>query len=494
VLIEPGTGAIVYRRSATATDHSRPKESAMSDTFPAGELHALADALAGLYDGIHEQAIVPDVTPEGLRERIAAEFNGFAAPQPLGDVLHRTMRLLRDGTVHVTHPRYFGLFNPSVLPAAVMGDLLTAAVNPQLAAWSHAPAANELERYLIDFFGMRVGLPEDTRAGCFCSGGAEANHMGILVALTRAFPDFPAAGLRALDAQPVLYMTAESHHSVSKAAAASGLGQQAVRTVPVDADLRLDVQALAEQVARDRREGLRPFLVVGTAGTTAAGTIDPLAELADLCASERLWLHVDAAWGGAAVLSPRLRPHLRGIERSDSVTIDAHKWLQVPMGAGMFLCRHGDLLPAAFGLRTGYMPVSVGGTDDPYATTLQWSRRCIGLKLLVALATLGETGYRELIERMVALGDRLRVALPSTGWEVVNATPLPVICFSHPRLRSGAVNPHALLPHFYHSNVWVSPVRLASDLTALRACVTSFRTREEDIDALVAAVRSAPLQ
>jgi glutamate/tyrosine decarboxylase-like PLP-dependent enzyme len=138
-------------------------------------------------------------------------------------------------------------------------------------------------------------------------------------------------------------------------------------------------------------------------------------------------------------------------------------------------------------------PASVAGAEDPYATTLQWSRRFIGLKLLVALATLGEPGYRELIERMAAMGDRLRNALPDTGWSVVNSTPLPVVCFSHPRLESGAVDPRSLLPHFYRSNVWVSPVRLASGAAALRACVCSFRTREADVDALVAAVRSAPL-
>src|SRR5204863_1107985 len=182
------------------------------------------------------------------------------------------------------------------------------------------------------------------------------------------------------------------------------LGRRAVRTGATDRHLKMDLGDLARRVAADRQSGLAPFMVVGTAGTTAAGVIDPLPELAAFCRAEGLWLHVDAAWGGAAVLSPRLRGHLAGIEAADSITCDAHKWFSVPMGAGMFFCRHREAVAEAFRAETSYMPGKTGAVVDPYTTSVQWSRRFIGLKLFMALAERGEAGYVEMIEHQAHLG------------------------------------------------------------------------------------------
>src|SRR5262249_8183342 len=150
----------------------------------------------------------------------------------------------------------------------------------------------------------------------------------------------------------------------------------ALHVVPVDDNLRMDVAALAARVDTDRRNGLMPVMVVGTAGTTGAGAIDPLPQLAEFCRSERLWFHVDAAWGGAAILSARLAGCLSGIEHADSITCDAHKWFSVPMGAGMFFCRHPQLTQEAFRAETSYMPARAGSAArDPYTSSVQWSRR-----------------------------------------------------------------------------------------------------------------------
>src|SRR2546430_11489276 len=175
----------------------------------------------------------------------------------------------------------------------------------------------------------------------------------------------------------------------------AGLGRRALRAVATDGQLQMDLGDLARRVAEDRHEGLAPFMVVATAGTTAAGVIDPLPELAAFCRAEGLWLHVDAAWGGAAVLSPRLRGHLAGIEAADSITCDAHKWFSVPMGAGMVFCRHPEAVGAAFRAETSYMPErTVGPVQDPYTTSVQWSRRVIGLKLFPGLRGQGAGGGR----------------------------------------------------------------------------------------------------
>jgi aromatic-L-amino-acid decarboxylase len=279
----------------------------------------------------------------------------------------------------------------------------------------------------------------------------------------------------------VLYVSEEAHHSFNKIAHMTGLGRQAIRTVGTDADLRLDLGDLARRVAEDRRRGNAPFMVVGTAGTTAVGAIDPLPELARFCRAENLWFHVDAAWGGAAILSPTLKGHLAGIEAADSITCDAHKWFSVPMGAGIFFCRHREAVAEAFRAETSYMPGKTAGpVVDPYTTSVQWSRRFIGLKLFLALAHHGESGYVEMIERQAYLGDVLRDSLQRAGWRLVNATPLPLVCFT----RDGLDVTGFLAALYQRQIAWMSEVR-PRGVPAVRACITSFRTTEPDLEWVV---------
>jgi glutamate/tyrosine decarboxylase-like PLP-dependent enzyme len=226
--------------------------------------------------------------------------------------------------------------------------------------------------------------------------------------------------------------------------------------------------------------------VAATAGTTAAGIIDPLEELAALCARERLWLHVDAAWGGAAALCPRLREHLRGLERADSLTCDAHKWLAAPMGAGMFFCRHPGAVAESFRVAASYMPEPTRQTVDPYVTSVQWSRRFIGLKVFLTLAELGEEGLAALIESQASLGEELRGRLEAAGWLLVNRTPLPVVCATHPRILEGGTTVKAVVERVLAGGrAWVSEVLLAGRTPAVRACITNYRTTSADVAFLV---------
>jgi len=308
----------------------------------------------------------------------------------------------------------------------------------------------------------------------------------VLAALTRAFPGYGERGLRGLAAQPVFYASQEAHHSFQKIAHIAGLGREAARCVRVDDGLRLDVAELERRIAADRAAGLAPFLVAATAGTTAAGIIDPLEELAALCARERLWLHVDAAWGGAAALCPRLREHLRGLERADSLTCDAHKWLAAPMGAGMFFCRHPGAVAESFRVAASYMPEPTRQTVDPYVTSVQWSRRFIGLKVFLTLAELGEEGLAALIESQASLGEELRGRLEAAGWLLVNRTPLPVVCATHPRILEGGTTVKAVVERVLAGGrAWVSEVLLAGRTPAVRACITNYRTTSADVAFLV---------
>lgn len=460
-----------------------------------GELwQRLAETVERYAADVEALPVAPALDAEALRAQLAPfDFESPLAPRAALDFAAQG---LTRHQVHTPHPRYFGLFNPAPSAMGIAADTLVAAFNPQMAAWSHNPFAAEVEAHLCRAFGARFGWPAAQVDGVFCSGGAEANHTGLLVALNAAFPEFAQGGARALPAQPVFYVSQEAHHSFAKAARLCGLGAPACRAVPADACLRLDLGALEDRLRRDRSEGLLPFLVVATAGTTSAGAIDPLPELAELARREQLWLHADAAWGGAAALVPELRGLLAGLEQADSLTFDAHKWLSVPMGAGLFLCRHPGELTRTFATRADYMPRDAAGLEvtDPFMHSMQWSRRFIGLKLFLTLAVAGWGGYAAALGRMARAGAHLRERLAARGWPLVNDTPLPIACFVDGRSPQGRSAEHlqAVAQRVVGSGrAWISTVLLRGEQPALRACVTNYRTTEADVDALVEALDQA---
>ena len=441
----------------------------------------IRDEFAKLESEIADGPIVPNVTPQEIRAHLGSRYD-FKRTMALDEVIADVEQMLRKWQVQVTHPRYFGLYNPSVMPASVVADTLVAMFNPQLANWRTSPAANEIERHTLAWLTDKFGLPQDSIA-TFTSGGSEANLSAVVVALTWAFPEYGEHGLQKLSGQPKIYLTEETHHGFNKIAHMAGLGRRSLRTIATDSGLRMRAEELKKCVAEDRRNGFLPFMVIGSAGTTAAGVIDPLPEIARVCKEEGLWFHADAAWGGAAVVSPSLRLHLAGIECADSITCDAHKWLSVPMGCGMLFCRHRESVAQAFRSDVTYMPAksagsrdTAGTTFDPLTNSAQWSRRFIGLKLFMALAEHGEAGYAEMLERQARLGRMLRESLAASGWRIVNSTPFPVVCFT----RDG-LEPAVLLAALRERQVaWMSEAQLGG-VPVMRACITSFKTTEQDI-------------
>lgn len=462
----------------------------MTETEPAALWRALLREIDDLPGRLAERPVSCEADPADVRAEVEHAFD-LTEPMAADQALRAAARLLERRTVQVTHPRYLGLFNPSVRPVTVAAEALVAAYNPQLAAYSHAPGAIEMERHALRALAPFVSMPLDA-AMSFTSGGSEANLTAILAALAHRHPEWAEGGVAALPARPAIYASEESHHSFVKIARLAGLGSAALRLVPVDARLALDPAALARAIAQGRAQGFEPLAVVATAGTTGAGVIDPLAAIAEVARSEGAWLHVDAAWGGAAALSPRLRPTLAGIERADSITWDAHKWLQVPMGTGMCFCRHPGAVARAFAVTTGYMPAAAELSQDPFTSSIQWSRRALGVKVLLALAELSLEGWGALVERMADLGDALRARLRAAGWQIVNETPLPVVCATHGDLGGveGAVG--AVVREVQRrGRAWVSEVVLAGNRRAVRMCITSFRTTESDLDAVVDELESA---
>ncbi len=393
---------------------------------------------------------------------------------------------MEHGLVHVTSPRYFGLFNPSPTVPAQWADRITAAFNPQLATWTTSPAAVEIEAHVIQAVARRAGLPAVT-CGHFTTGGAEANYTALLCALTRANACFAGEGARGFAGPPVFYISKESHLAWFKIAHQAGIGRSAVRLVATDGRGQMDPQALATAIEADRAAGCVPVMVAATAGTTNAGMIDPLPACAALAKAAGAWFHVDAAWGGALIASPRLRPLLSGLDRADSVTIDAHKWFATTMGCGMFLASDRSILPAVFEVSTGYMPSNARDVD-PYITSLQWSRRFLGLRLFLSLASTGWAGYAYHVERAIGLTETLSNALTIKNWRVLNQSPLAVLCLEPP---AGPDAVRGIVGRVVASGkVWVS-VATFEGQDSIRACITSGETTRDDVEVLVRALLAA---
>ena len=449
------------------------------------------EAIESYTIGIGRHRVTPEAESTKIRELISTI--DFKQPDHPLVAFEFMIQCLWRFQTHAPHPRYFGLFNPAPTTMSIAADAVVAAFNPQLASWSHSPYAVEVEQHLIRHLAGKFGYDSELADGTFASGGSEANQTAILTALTHAFPDCASKGLRGLRRQPVMYVSVESHHSFIRAARACGLGTEAVRQIPVDDQLQMNTNVLAARIARDYASDCRPFLITATAGTTNAGVIDPLLKIAKIAEEKKVWFHVDAAWGGAVALLPESRDLLAGIERSDSITFDAHKWLSVPMGAGLYLTRHRDILSRTFQIEADYLKPDGDKLQfvDPFTHSMQCSRRFIGLKLFLSLAVAGWNGYAEAIRHQMAMGDLLRRELLKAEWDVVNHTKLPLVCFrdcQHPEGKSRAYIEAIARGVVSSGEAWISSTLLNHEIPVLRACITNYRTRPEDIQRLIQAL------
>lgn len=413
----------------------------------------------------------------------------FSRPSSPDEAIRYVAEGLTEFQVHTSHRRYYGLFNPGSTTMGIAADALAAAFNPQVASWTHSPFATEVEAFLIREIGERFGYQRERIDGTLCSGGAEANHTALICALTSQFPSFSDQGVRSFDKVPLMYVSQQAHHSFVKAARFCGLGTEAVRIVPVGPNSTIDPVALEAMIQADAWAQNRPFFVAATFGTTNAGVLDPIPEIAEIAARHGLWFHVDAAWGGMAALVPELKGLLGGVEQADSITFDAHKKMSVPMGAGMFITRHPEILGEACRITTDYMPAKSEDAVDSYTHSMQWSRRFTGLKILMSLMVAGWDGYAQAIRHQVEMGHQLRLKLAEHEWVVLNNTPLPVACFIDgtkvvPREELKSVSDRIVAA----GKGWISTTRLGDGGLVLRACITSYRTDSIDLDELVAAL------
>jgi glutamate/tyrosine decarboxylase-like PLP-dependent enzyme len=443
----------------------------------------LTRELADANERIARGSVMPTLDMTKFRQELS-RFD-FETPQPVEQVLAWSIAQLEHGAVHMTHPRYFGLFNPAPVAPAQWADRIAGAFNPQLASSGSSPTPVEIEAHVIRAIASRAGLPASS-AGHFTTSGSEANYTALLCALTRAQPRFGTDGVLAFSGPVAFYTSRECHPAWSKIAHQSGVGRSALRLVATDGHGRMDADALDEAIADDRRDGVVPVLIAATAGTTGGGMVDPLEDCAAIARENGIWFHVDAAWGGAALASDRLRGALAGIELADSLTIDAHKWFATTMGCGMFVSRDAAVLSEAFQVGGDFMP-SNASSLDPYLNTVQWSRRFLGLRLFLALAVAGWAGYGAHVERAVDVIARVRLKLIASGWSALNDSPLAVLCAAPPPSLGDV---RAIVTRLLASGrAWVARTKFEGS-EVVRICATHGETTLEDVDELVSALNA----
>ena len=397
---------------------------------------------------------------------------------------------------HVPSANYFGLMNPTPAYIGVLAEALVAALNPQLASLARSQLASKVERETVRWIGERVGW-SGAFDGTFTSGGNEANFSGLALALAAHFPEAVEEGVATIGARPVLYASIEAHHSLDKSAGLLGLGRTALRRIGVNDRIQLDPAQLEAQIEQDRAHGHRPFCVVATAGTTNSGTIDDIVAIADICRRRQLWLHVDGAYGAAAIFSDRHRDLVRGLERADSITIDPHKWLAMPYAAGVILTSHPHTLEQAFAVSTPYMP-KTGGTLplDNFKVSTQWTRRMNSLKLWLTLRVHGRQAYEDHIDRQLKLGRFFADWVESSGSFVLAAPQmLPIVNFrigtsgqSEERVRAAH---QAIVEEVTRDGRrWISTTEV-NGRSVIRMMVISYLTGHRQIEELMIALTEA---
>lgn len=399
---------------------------------------------------------------------------------------------------HVPSANYFGLMNPTPTYMAVLAEALVAALNPQLASLARSQLAARIERETVRWIGERIGWgrPFD---GTFTSGGNEANFSAVAMALATHFPQSVEDGLSAIQARPVLYTSAEAHHSLDKSAGLLGLGRKALQRIPVTSAAQMETEQLEKQITQDQQTGFAPFCIVATAGTTNSGAIDDLIKLAEICRRHQLWLHVDGAYGAAAIFSDRHRELVRGIELADSVTIDPHKWLAMPFAAGVVLTQRPEALQQAFATSTPYMPKktpTAAPVLDNFQVSTQWSRRMNSLKLWLTLQVHGRQAYEELIDRQLKLAAFFANWVRSSElFELAAPQVLPIVNF---RVKRGGIAEderraaHEAIVHEVtrDGRRWISTT-LVSGHSVMRMMVISYLTGHRHLEDLMVALTDA---
>jgi aromatic-L-amino-acid decarboxylase len=393
----------------------------------------VADRVTRYLERLESYPVLPALEPGQIRARLPE--TPPARPEPLEQILRDYTELIEPNVTHWQHPGFMAYFSSVASGPGILGEWLATGLNSNVMFWKNAPASTELEECVVGWLREMLGLPTDYD-GMFTDTASMSSLLSLVVA-RHVVPglDSHEEGLagRPDVGRLRLYVSAEAHVSMDKAAIVIGVGRAGVRRIPVDGEYRMRPDALQRAIAEDRGAGWQPFCVVGTLGTTSSTSIDPARELAEICEHEGLWFHVDAAYGGAAALDPGLRPLLAGWERADSIVFNPHKWMFTPFDASLLLFRRPEAFRGAFSLVPEYLTGStVDGAHNFNEYGIQLGRRFRALKLWMLIRYFGAEGIAARIREHCRLAHELASWIDGhEEWERLAPVPLATVCFRH---------------------------------------------------------------
>ena len=412
--------------------------------------------------------------PQGP-EQTYQDFLEYVLPHPMGNI----------------HPRFWGWVIGTGTPLGMLADMLAAGMNPNVGGADHV--ANYVELQVLDWCKEMLAYPAEA-SGLLVSGGSMANLVGLTVARnTKAEFDLRQQGIYACPRKMTLYGSKETHSSVQKAVELLGLGSDAFRQIRVNEDFQIDLSELEAAIARDRKAGCQPFCVVGNAGTVNTGAIDDLERLAHICEGEKLWFHLDGAFGALAALSPELRPLLAGMEKADSLAFDLHKWMYMPYEVGCALVRQEEVHRKAFALTPDYLTHSerglAGGKIWFSDYGVQLSRGFRALKVWMSIKEHGVQKYAKLIQQNVEQARYLaKLVEDSADLQLLAPVPLNIVCFRFvaDQQKDETLNElnKELLIQLHESGVVAPSYTLINGKYALRVAITNHRSRRQDFEVL----------
>jgi glutamate/tyrosine decarboxylase-like PLP-dependent enzyme len=459
--------------------------------------HRLVDQLAASLEALPRGPVTRTESPSEVREALDLSGPLPESGTDPGTLLERTAQLLFEHSLFNAHPRFFGYITAAPAPIGVLGDLLAAAVNANVGAWTLSPAATEIESQTVHWIASLIGYPADC-GGLLVSGGNMANVVCFLAArAAKAGWDVRADGVARASGQRLrVYGSAETHTWIQKAADIGGIGTASIRWIATDDKLRMDVSGLRRQIEADRAAGDVPCMVVGTAGSVSTGAVDPLREISTVCREHDVWFHVDGAYGGFAAAVPGAPDDLRGLTMADSVAVDPHKWLYAPLEAGCALVRDPQLLRAAVAYHPPYYHFNEQATNYVDFGP-QNSRGFRALKVWLALKQVGAAGYRAMIADDIRLSRAMADAVRGSEDLQLVSQELSITTFRYvPRELRASVGEPAIERRLDVLNrrlvdrvqsggeVFLSNA-VVGGRYVLRACIVNFHTSRVDVEATV---------
>ncbi len=451
--------------------------------------HRMLDDMLDYLEHLRGQPVwkpLPQTVRETFRQALDED------PADLAAVHDTFMKTVLPYAVGNAHPGFMGWVHGGGTPVGMLADMLAAGLNANLGGRDQAPV--ELERQLAQWVRKLFAFP-DTAQGLFVTGTSMANLISVLIARTALLgAAVRRIGMAAANPRLTAYTSACAHLSIAQAMDIAGIGSDALRVIPVDANYQMDAGILAQTIADDKKAGLTPFFIAGTAGGADVGAIDPLDAIAEIARSEKLWFHVDGAYGALAILAADIAPRLQGMERADSIAFDFHKWGQVPYDAGFILVRNGEHQLDAFASPAAYLMRETRGlaAGSPWPCDMgpELSRGFRALKTWFTIKVYGTEKLGRIISNTCALARYLQQRIESNPrLELLAPVSLNIVCFRYRSQDSDRINAEIVIA-LQESGIAAPSTTTLHGRLAIRAAIVNHRTTASDIDALIDATLS----